>query len=217
MSVCIWPADNWCFWSSFITDALRGTQKSVPVIFFYCNYKEEGRKEAGSVLRSLLKQLSAQFPKLHQDLIAAHKKASDEGHNQTSLDSHTTETLIRATISQFKTVFIVVDALDECHPVERKILVNFLLDQAEATNGCSTKIFLASRDEHDLHRIFREKNIGKYVINSDDTEKDIRPFVEHEVTNYVESGAILGGEVPTELRAKLITGLIKNADGMYVI
>lgn len=201
--------------SSFITDTLKGTQmESVPVVFFYCNYKEEARRAADSILRSLLKQLSAQLPDLRQELVNAYNKANVEGHSQTSLDSHTTEALIRATLSRFKTVFIVVDALDECTREQRKILVKFLLNQAKVAGGCSVKIFLTSRDEDDLRRMFQDKHIRNYVINANDTKKDIKPFVRHEVASYLESGEILGGKVSVGLQTELVTSLVNNADGM---
>lgn len=127
---------------------------------------------------------------------------------------------MKSTLSRFKTAFIVVDALDECSFDERETLVKFLLDQInqpEVPGSCSVKIFLTSRDEDDLRRMFKEGNIRSYVIDANDTEKDIRPFVESEVASNIESGKFLGGNVPKELQKEVVTNLVKNADGMCVI
>src|SRR5437588_6533011 len=45
------------FRRSYIIDTLHNTYHSTPVLFFYCSYKEEERRTAHSMSRTLLKQL----------------------------------------------------------------------------------------------------------------------------------------------------------------
>lgn len=129
------------------------------------------------------------------------------------LNIKSAEALLTAAISRFEGLFIVLDALDECSESERKYLVT-LMTRLLASNesNCQIKIFLTSRPEEDLHRLLKDR--PSYQIDANDTANDIRPFVAAALGDLITSGALLNGNVTSELRIELVETISSQADGM---
>lgn len=108
---------------------------------------------------------------------------------------------LRAALSRFEQTFIVVDALDECSKEERKLLVSFMTGLIRS-NPHGIKILLTSRPESDLENLL--KGSSKFLINANDTTKDIRPYVAAVLTEHIANCAILDGMVTPELQQRLI-------------
>lgn len=149
-------------------DSLTETYKSLPTIYFYCNYEELERQMTRSIIGALLKQLCHQSKKLDH-----YTESIFDSNNL--LNIRTSEAAFAATISQFKRVFVVVEALDECSQEERNLMVSFLTRQVRLAK-CQLNIFLTSRPENDLQQLL--KNTHTHLIDSNDTAKDIKPVVE---------------------------------------
>lgn len=196
---------NWVY-SSLVIDTLAETDKSIPTIYFYCNYGESERRQTSFIVRSLLKQLSTVAEKLDPRMVSVFN-------NGTSLNTKSSETAFSATLAQFDKCFVVVDALDECSEEERKSLVMILTRQLRL-EGCHVKLFLTSRPENDLHGLL--KGSHSHQIDTDDTSKDIKPFVAAELASRIADGKLLGGKVTSELREELVDTISAQADGMYV-
>ena len=200
--------------SSRIIDALSATHgSSSPVLFFYCNYKEQARKEANGILRALLKQISGTATILDPELVSVYDRAQSEGFNATSADAPSTESLFQRALPRFKTTYVVIDALDECEEAERKDLVMALKRHTVLRNHV-VKVFVTSRDEKDLARMF--SGTSDFQINANDTGLDIQSFVEIKVEECVNNGEILGGKknVTPGLMQDLVDTLVRKADGM---
>ena len=199
--------------SSRIIDALSATHGSSQVLFFYCNYKEQSRREANGISRALLKQISREATAIDSELASLYDRAQSKGFNATSIDASSTNTLFRRALSIFQATYVVVDALDECEEAERKELVMALKNHV-ALKQCVVKVFVTSRDEKDLARMF--SGTSDFRINADDTALDIRPFVGMKVDECIDNGEILGSKrnVTIELRQDLVDTLVSKADGM---
>lgn len=133
--------------------------------------------------------------------------------NDQPLNIKSAEALLAAALSRFVSLFIVVDALDECSETERKYLV-MLLTRLLTLDGCKCqiKIFLTSRPEEDLRRLLGDHS--SYQIDANDTAKDIRPFVAAALSGLITSGTLLNGNVTSELRTELVETISSQADGM---
>jgi hypothetical protein len=73
-------------------------------------------------------------------------------------------------------------------------LFSSLLRRLLDLDSCQVKIFLTSRPEDGLHRLFkgpRSKNLLTYKIDVDDTVQDIGPFVTQRVDELIETEAFL--------------------------
>ena len=147
------------------------------------------------------------------ELVSAYDRAQSKGFNARSIDATSAESLFRRALPAFKATYVVIDALDECEAAERKELVT-ALKRHTALKNYVLKVFVTSRDEKDLARMF--SGTSDFRINADDTALDIRQFVQIKVEEYINDGEILGGKgnVTPELRRDLIDTLVSKADGM---
>lgn len=192
--------------SSLAIDAFTETYKSTPTIYFYCSYGELERREAAPVLATLLKQLSMRSENMDPQLVAVFDKGI-------SMSMELSAKSLRAALARFEQTFIVVDALDECSKDERKLLVSFLAGLIRS-NPHGVKLLLTSRPESDLEQLL--KNSSKFLINANDTTKDIRPYVKVVLTEHIANCAILDGVVKPELKQRLINTISDQADGMFL-
>lgn len=119
---------------------------------------------------------------------------------------------LRAALSRFAQTFIVVDGLDECSKEERKLLVSFMTGLIRS-NPHGIKILLTSRPESDLEHLL--KGSSKFLVNANDTTKDIRPYVAAVLAEHIANRAILDGMVKPELQQSLIDTISDQADGMF--
>lgn len=192
--------------SSLVIDSLTETYKSVPTIYFYCNYEESERRTTTSIIGALLKQLSQRCKHLDK-----YTESIFESNNV--LNIQTSEAAFAGILSRFDRVFVVVDALDECSQKERNLMVTFLTRQVRLTKS-QVNVFLTSRPENDLHQML--KGTHHHQINANDTSKDIRPFVESSLKKLIQEKALLDGNVGDDLANELINKISVQSDGMYV-
>ena len=197
---------------SYIIDTLCNTYHSTPVIFFYCSYKEEERRTAQSMSRTLLKQLLSTETSLEPDLVSTFKKEKKSGHPSTSLSFPQTKEYFKAAMSRCGDLFIVVDALDECESGERDEIATFLGSLLEWGEAYQVKILITSRPEDDLSLAFDSQS--SYRIDVNDTTNDIQPFVATRVKELVQSKKLLRGDVSHDLQETIIDTLNRKADGM---
>ena len=200
--------------SSRIIDTLSATHgPSCPVLFFYCNYKEQTRREANGILRALLKQISGKATIMDPELVSSYDRAIVKGFDAPLIDASSAESAFRRALSTFKSTYVVIDALDECEEAERMELVRALKSHVSSKDFV-VKVLLTSRDENDLARMLSETSDIR--INADDTALDIRQFVEIKIEECITNGEILGGKgnASPELRQDLVNTLVSKADGM---
>lgn len=192
--------------SSLAVDAFTETYKSTPTIYFYCSYGELERRQAAPVLATLLKQLSMRSENMDPQVVAVFDKGL-------SMSMEPCAKALSAALSRFEQTFIVVDALDECSKEERKLFVSFMTGLIRS-NPHGIKILLTSRPESDLEHLL--KGSSKFLINANDTTKDIRPYVAAVLTEHIANCAILDGMVKPELQQRLIDTISDQADGMFL-
>jgi hypothetical protein len=100
-------------------------------------------------------------------------------------------------------VFVVFDALDECNPDQRKLLLPVfrLLQQS------GVKIFVTSRHHaQDLERAFTDQN--RIQIRA--TESDHREYTE----NQLEDDEDLMDLLPDDPRSNIVSTIASKANGM---
>ena len=91
---------------------LRSVQSSsVGVVHVYCNYKAEEEQDASRLLAAMVKQLVQARPSAAEPVERLHKQHADRG-TKPSLDE--IFGVLREVVAKYTTVYILVDALDEC-------------------------------------------------------------------------------------------------------
>lgn len=106
----------------------------------------------------------------------------------------------------FKTVFVLVDALDECTAEARGELLRFFRGIIKPTS-CSTKLFIASRREDDIVDGFA--SFPKIEIEAKKVAGDIEAYITAQVNKLISDG-----KTKESLRQGILDELLDKAGGM---
>ena len=119
-------------------------------------------------------------------------------------------------VKQFDTVYLVVDALDECTLDQRVHLCQFFTEVVEYSSGANrglVKLFVASRKEHDIERVFLQKSFLQIEVEVGKVDRDISLYVEDQIEQLLPDGSIVSNNV---LEDEILIALRTNPGGMYV-
>ena len=189
---------------------------AAPIAYFYCvrNNAEPERADPEAIMRSILRQLSCSNPDLpvRQPVVRAYEEKKEEAMGEPpSLSIEERENLI-LTLLENDPATIIIDALDECDPLERYKLLDALRNIL-SKSASLVKIFVSYRDDGDIVcRLIESPNI--YICASKN-HGDIKRFIEFEVDKAIKGKRILRGLVPEDVRAEITQTLIRDAQGMF--
>ncbi|KAI0508725.1 hypothetical protein F5B22DRAFT_381530 [Xylaria bambusicola] len=128
--------------TSIVIDELSARFRSdsgTGIAYIYCNFRQEDNQKVENLLASLLKQLAESYtslPKNLKDLYDQHKP------KRTSPSFDEIARTLRSVTELYSRLFIIVDALDECQPSDRK---SFLEELFNLQTRQGAKIFVTSR------------------------------------------------------------------------
>jgi hypothetical protein len=190
--------------------------------YFYCNYKEDDRRKPDTVLRTLIKQFCLKDPGdpnlVPARILSLYEQREGQGHASGGLRHQESTDLILKLSEMYLQVIIIVDALDECYQDTRNVLFYALKSLVDA--GSNIKVFLASRYEQDIARMFTGYKCH-YIQPSDNTN-DINNYIDLQLDLRCDArrcGAeklLLVGEVDDALKEEISRTLKEKANGMYV-
>ncbi|GAW24923.1 hypothetical protein ANO14919_145190 [Xylariales sp. No.14919] len=178
--------------------------------FFYCNRNEENRRNALSILRSYVRQLSTTPHRLgfiHPHLKQLHADSQLIGSGWTL--GLCQEYLIKL-INLYPGTVLVLDALDECGPEERTSLLDFF-DSIPSQTSKPVRIFLSSRPEGDIRQ--RLIHIPSIEIQATDNEHDIAKFVTQNIEKHGRWSDTLKRNQP--LKNEIVDTLLDQSKGMF--
>ncbi|RWA04068.1 hypothetical protein EKO27_g11040 [Xylaria grammica] len=178
--------------------------------FFYCNRNEENRRNALSILRSYVRQLSTTPHRLgfmHPHLKQLHADSQLIASGWTL--GLCQEYLIKL-IKLYPGTVLVLDALDECGPEERTSLLDFF-DSIPSQTSKPVRIFLSSRPEGDIRQ--RLIHIPSIEIQATDNEHDIAKFVTQNIEKHGRWSDTLKRNQP--LKNKIVNTLLDQSKGMF--
>lgn len=116
---------------------------------------------------------------------------------------------------QFNSVFLVVDALDECTEDQRVDLYEFftgIIEYSSGMNYALVKLFVASRKEPDIERTFLRKSFPTIEVEATKVDNDIKLYVTAQIEQRLDSGSLILND--TMLKDKILTTLTSTAGGM---
>lgn len=99
-----------------------------------------------------------------------------------------------------------IDALDECDPESRDIIIDALNTLVSETNN-TVKIFISSRPDPDIQALL----VGStsVAIQASHNQADIQKFLEIQLDNLARKTAFIG-----RMKAKIIAKLLEGCQGM---
>lgn len=167
--------------ASVVIDQLlrESTTSNIAVFYFYCRYGDKQRNSFLSIARSLISQLVVECPDIVSQLYQERCVSSGTTLASTELAGKLLELMI-TTIMQRKTVYLVLDGLDECGKEELKRTATWaqqFSDDIPVNEKTSFRCLFVSQDDGVARNSFSQ--ISQLKINQADTVKDIAAFSKH--------------------------------------
>jgi hypothetical protein len=173
------------------------------VSFHFCNFADE-TNDIADIFTSLVGQVIRQINAPEQSPAMNHFEKSDGGTVKPDLNA-LLELFVQLS-EQLNTVYICLDAVDECQDEQRQSLLGSLLSLAYKSKNI--KIILSCRIGNYLNTA-NSSNYQKIEITRDHVNQDLRNYVHFRVDNGPE-------RLKRALSNQMIENLINSADGMQV-
>ena len=174
---------------------------------FYFTFTDRGKQSYEAMLRSLIAQLGLQEPGL-----PVLQEKHDQRHKlKGELNVQSIESILLVILATFDTVFVVLDALDEC-PEEGNARSK-LFDGLEylVNEAANLKIFMTSRDIPDIRDCMVRFPAERLPIMTSAVDRDIKSYVALQLSQ---------GQYFRRLKRESLdliqTTITRQADGMYV-
>jgi hypothetical protein len=192
----------------------RSTKEQVAVAYFYCDYRDTAIQTTEYILASLIRQLTAfcaiRTKPIPDALHQAYKERNEA--NSTFRALSNLETVFIEICKEFKSTYVVIDALDESDG-------NIRLNDGQTARGTLlkmihrisqyAKIFLTSRP----HPVDIRRSLAcDPHIAVEATEADITLFLDKMMTTNEEFMEIIGND--RIIREVVIHALVNKAQGM---
>lgn len=119
--------------------------------------------------------------------------------------------LIKNLVCHSSSTTIVIDALDECDPETRHILLSSF-ENIMRSGEAPVRIFVSSRDDKDISLCLQD--VPNLYIKASDNAEDIKSYVHYEVDQAIKDKSLLNGNISKEMYRKVIRTLTEKAQGM---
>jgi len=185
-----------------------GLQEDTAICFAYYNYQNTQLSEISQIITALIKQLCRKKDHIPHDLLQLK-------HDALPPSLVGTQNRFISLVEDWRQVYVVFDALDECLEREREAILRFITGIVTAPTPCSIKVLVTSRKETDITKAFEDKGIPTIQVLAKNVATDIETFArsqveklragEHGKTLYVTSDRLI---------EKIIQILAIKAEGM---
>ena len=157
--------------------------------FVYCNYNES--RSPATYIRLAIKQLCRRMQNLPVALDETYEK---HFRNCSQPNNNELQSAFLAIVRQFNSVFLVLDALDECTLDQRIGLYEFF----SGVVGCSVtsagqgivKLFVTSRKGSDIERAFHQQSFPTIKIEAAKVDSDIEIYVKAQIEQRLQDGRL---------------------------
>jgi hypothetical protein len=174
------------------------------VAYVYCNYKAREEQDVYRMLAAILKQLVQGQPSLVEPIERLHKQHAKRG---TRLSFDEVFSTLRDVIAHYSTVYIVVDALDECQDSDGTRR-QFLAKLRDLQAGQDVRLMTTSRSIPEVVDWFKEALKLEVQASKD----DVKRFVAGQI--YRLPKCIQRDPALQEIVQKKI---VEAVDGMYAL
>ena len=191
----------------YIHEMIERQQSHLLVLYFFFNNKanDPHKTQITAILRSLIFQLwrSLGDTPLMTRATEMIRQSPDNGEHE-----YMTEILQSIFENLSTTMYIVIDAVDECEKPGELITT---LRQLNQESHRKLKILLSSRPEQKA-ALHRKLDLG-IEVTPENTMADIELYSRTEVDKAIDDGTLIFGS--DQLKHEVVSTLIKGANGMY--
>jgi hypothetical protein len=186
-------------WTEFQNDA------NIGIAYLYCNYRQQQQQQPEDLLSNLLKQLAQEQLSVPADIKNLYKNHRTK-RTRPSFDEIVK--VLHSIIRLYSKVFIIIDALDECH-VSNKECNRLLSEVFSLQAQAQVNLFATSRFVPEITSQF-EGCMSKEIRANDD---DVLRYVNERIPQLLRSRI---SKYP-DLQGAIRREVVKAADGMYVL
>jgi hypothetical protein len=193
-------------------------QDSEAVVAFYYvpHFGDNVHKSAKGILQSLLNQLLSRRPEYISSVTPLFKQrcetigrpAKDWEWQPDELRGLLEKTLASISQNLESPVFLIIDALDECSPLESEQLLEFCSQLLSVSTRRTVRICLSSRP--DRYREFHDHIEHQSIAVDDENREDLRRFTLQKIESF---STALVKNIDTNL---LIEDLLNRASGVFL-
>jgi hypothetical protein len=198
------PGSGKTFLASAVIDHLNmryGDSDDCGIAYIYFDFSETHTVQ--DYLSSLLAQLTQQLPSLPSSIRTLYNLFKNK---EPQLQYEQLSHLLRSVFSIYNSVFIVVDALDECSNKDMT-LSKLLSSVFDRPKGCKVKVFATSRVQSAAMNVFYEGRILELRAS----DGDIARYIEEQLPERVD----LVRQDPPMLQ-EIKDQIVQSSQGMYV-
>jgi Cdc6-like AAA superfamily ATPase len=175
----------------------------VGLAYFYFDFQEDQKQNVEGLLLSIIVQLVYQQEKLP---VQFRSLCDDVKERRGKLCGEKLLKALYATIEQFRRVYLILDALDECG--ERQGVMSLIAHLVRSHAGFS--ILVTARDTTEVSRsALGQASMNVICMSLDDVNMDIRTYV----VNSLSRGPKLR-ELPSHVKAEIEAALTSGSHGM---
>lgn len=172
------------------------------IAFVYCDYRDQEHQQVPNMMASILRQLAGQLSFLPRVVNELYDRLQRQNERPQLKDL---ELCIEITCHEFRQIFIVVDALDECDSGNPRRAFLQSLKALQKT----ARLFITSRPHpEDIRRALGDSP----QITVEASDSDIRKYV----TEKIDEDDIIEDIVDNALKEEIIKEIVNNAQGMFV-
>jgi hypothetical protein len=174
----------------------------IAVIYIYCDYRDKDNQSATNIIGSFAKQLILQAGSIPAEIWKIYRQ-KEERHE--AIDLETAKEIADLILPCFDSVYICIDALDECQTEPRRQLLGFL----RTLTGRNIRLFLTGRSSVESELLSASKGMSISTIPIVANEEDIRLYLSEkfEQDRYPEA-------MGDSLRAEVANKIVDQAKGM---
>ena len=179
------------------------SESSTAIVYFYFDFNDSAKQQTELFIRSVVLQFAAQCPRLPELLQLAYSQSQCEQKKPT-VDEMTT--VLRQMLKSFSTIYILLDALDEC--TDREDLFDFIKVLISwDINGLH--MLATSRRENDIATSLDPLVTSQLCIQNELVNADILVFVLERLSNDTKLK-----RWPASIQKEIESTLMKGANGM---
>lgn len=176
----------------------------VLVTFFFVRFDDQQSLKAETILRSILKQALDTIG-LSEDIEAL----LEESLRKMTFESEDLVKLLETIVRDLKSLYIVIDGLDECDKTDRDELFKSL---SLLIGKTKTNVFLAARDSISEEVSGHFPSCKHLTMDCSSAQSDIATYVRGAVEQKIQNGDLHVGD--PSLIEDIKNALSKGADGM---
>ncbi|KAJ5244114.1 hypothetical protein N7489_004210 [Penicillium chrysogenum] len=197
--------------TSIVVDELYGrygNDSDVAIAYVYCNFQRHNEQDAASLLGNILKQMVRRKHTVPSSVRALYNTHMHTG-TRPSINEISEAMHSLSTASDFSSIFIVIDALDECQITDRSrdILLDVVISM-QAKRGCNVYLFATSRFIPEIIEMFNEQP----TVEIRARENDVKRYIQGNLTmlpSFVSRSP--------DLQEEISDAIAKAVDGMFLL